>query len=128
VRDYRLAAKRLYAGEAVGRHPANAGGAFTDIPLIVVKEKKITNERFDSHIEKYKDRDAINDNARVQVFCEGKTAASAGTEVTFDEKLDEMAAKHVKEYGKQKMSRFCRKSTASTGCTSASYAAGSGFA
>ena len=70
--------------------------AFTGTPLIVVKDKKTTAERFGEYIDKYKLQDAVNDGATVQILYEGKTADTAVKDkAKFDEKVDELAQKHV---------------------------------
>ncbi len=70
--------------------------AFTGTPLIVVKDKKKTVERFGQYIDKYKLQDAVDDNATVQILYQGKTADSAVTHKhEFDTKVDELAEEHV---------------------------------
>ena len=70
--------------------------AFTGTPLIVVKDKKKTIERFGEYIDKYKLQDAVDDGVTVQILYEGKTADSAiGHKHEFDTKTDELAEKHV---------------------------------
>ena len=51
--------------------------AFTGTPLIVVKDKKTTAERFGKYIDKYRLQDAVDDGVTVQILYEGKTADSA---------------------------------------------------
>ena len=51
--------------------------AFTGTPLIVVKDKKTTTQRFGQYIDKYKLQDAVDDGATVQILYEGKTADTA---------------------------------------------------
>ena len=51
--------------------------AFTGTPLIVVKDRKTTPERFGQYIDKYKLQDAVDDGATVQILYEGKTASTA---------------------------------------------------
>ncbi len=71
--------------------------AFTGTPLIVVKDKKQTVERFGQYIDKYKLQDAVDDNATVQILYEGRTADSAiDHKHEFDTKVDELAERHVK--------------------------------
>ncbi|NQU24700.1 MAG: type I restriction endonuclease subunit R [Candidatus Nealsonbacteria bacterium] len=70
--------------------------AFTGTPLIVVKDKKKTVERFGQYIDKYKLQDAVDDNATVQILYEGRTADSAiDHKHEFDTKVDELAETHV---------------------------------
>ena len=70
--------------------------AFTGTPLIVVKGKEKTVERFGHYIDKYKLQDAVDDKATVQILYEGKTADSAVTHKhEFDTKVDELAEEHV---------------------------------
>ena len=70
--------------------------AFTGTPLIVVKDRKQTVERFGQYIDKYKLQDAVDDGATVQILYEGKTADSAiGHKHEFDAKVDELAQQHV---------------------------------
>jgi type I restriction enzyme R subunit len=70
--------------------------AFTGTPLIRVKDKKQTKERFGDYIDKYKLQDAVDDNATVQILYQGKTADSAVTHKhEFDTKVDELAEEHV---------------------------------
>ena len=65
--------------------------AFTGTPLIVVKDKKKTVERFGDYIDKYKLQDAVDDGATVQILYEGKTADSAiDHKHEFDTKVDEL--------------------------------------
>ncbi len=71
--------------------------AFTGTPLIVVKDKKKTVERFGQYIDKYKLQDAVDDNATVQILYEGRTADSAiDHKHEFDTKVDDLAETHVK--------------------------------
>jgi type I restriction enzyme R subunit len=71
--------------------------AFTGTPLIEVKGKKKTTDRFGQYIDKYKLQDAVDDGATVQILYEGKTADTAVKDKTkFDRKVDELAADHVK--------------------------------
>lgn len=70
--------------------------AFTGTPLIVVKEKKKTVERFGKYIDKYRLQDAVDDGVTVQILYEGKTADSAVShKAAFDEKVNELAEQHV---------------------------------
>ncbi|QDU94102.1 N-6 DNA methylase [Lignipirellula cremea] len=70
--------------------------AFTGTPLIVVKDKKKTVDRFGKYIDKYKLQDAVDDGATVQILYEGKTPDSAiDRKHEFDTKVDELAKKHV---------------------------------
>ncbi|MEI8372804.1 MAG: HsdR family type I site-specific deoxyribonuclease [Planctomycetota bacterium] len=70
--------------------------AFTGTPLILVKNKKTTIERFGQYIDKYKLQDAVDDGATVQILYEGKTADTAIKDKTkFDEKVDTLAKEHV---------------------------------
>ena len=70
--------------------------AFTGTPLIVVKDKKTTTERFGKYIDKYRLQDAVDDGVTVQILYEGKTADSAVShKAKFDEKVDQLAAQHV---------------------------------
>ncbi len=70
--------------------------AFTGTPLIVVKDKKTTVERFGNYIDKYKLQDAVDDGTTVQILYEGKTADTAVKDkAKFDEKVDTLASKHV---------------------------------
>ena len=70
--------------------------AFTGTPLIVVKDKKTTAERFGEYIDKYKLQDAVDDGTTVQILYEGKTADTAVKDkAKFDDKVDELAQKHV---------------------------------
>lgn len=70
--------------------------AFTGTPLIVVKDKKQTVQRFGSYIDKYKLRDAVDDGATVQILYEGKTADSAiDHKHEFDTKVEDLAQSHV---------------------------------
>ncbi len=70
--------------------------AFTGTPLIVVKDKKTTTQRFGSYIDKYKLQDAVDDGATVQILYEGKTADTALKEKSkFDDKVDAVAEKHI---------------------------------
>jgi type I restriction enzyme R subunit len=70
--------------------------AFTGTPLIVVKDKKKTVERFGKYIDKYRLQDAVDDGVTVQILYEGKTADSAVShKAAFDEKVNELAEQHV---------------------------------
>jgi type I restriction enzyme, R subunit len=70
--------------------------AFTGTPLIKVKDRKTTAQRFGEYIDKYKLQDAVNDGATVQILYEGKTADTAVKDkAQFDDKVDELAQKHV---------------------------------
>lgn len=74
--------------------------AFTGTPLIEVKDGKIvsqrTSKRFGEYIDKYKLQDAVDDGATVQILYEGKTADTAVKDkAKFDDKVDELAQKHV---------------------------------
>ena len=74
--------------------------AFTGTPLLEIKDKKImahrTTKRFGTYIDKYKLQDAVNDGTTVQILYEGKTADTAVKDkAKFDEKVDELAQKHV---------------------------------
>ena len=70
--------------------------AFTGTPLIVVKDKKQTVDRFGTYIDKYKLQDAVDDGATVQILYEGKTADSAiERKAEFDQKVDTLARTHV---------------------------------
>ena len=70
--------------------------AFTGTPLIVVKDKKTTIERFGNYIDKYKLQDAVDDGTTVQILYEGKTADTAVKDkAKFDERVDTLASKHV---------------------------------
>lgn len=71
--------------------------AFTGTPLIVVKDRKTTRERFGEYIDKYRLQDAVDDGATVQILYEGKTASTAVKEKTkFDVEVDGLAESHVK--------------------------------
>lgn len=70
--------------------------AFTGTPLIVVKDKKKTVERFGKYIDKYRLQDAVDDGVTVQILYEGKTADSAVShKAAFDEKVNQLAEQHV---------------------------------
>lgn len=70
--------------------------AFTGTPLIVVKDKKTTAERFGEYIDKYKLQDAVDDGTTVQILYEGKTADTAVKDkAKFDDKVESLAQKHV---------------------------------
>lgn len=70
--------------------------AFTGTPLIVVKDKKKTTERFGKYIDKYRLQDAVDDGVTVQILYEGKTADSAVShKAAFDTKVNQLAAEHV---------------------------------
>lgn len=70
--------------------------AFTGTPLIIVKDKKTTEERFGTYIDKYKLQDAVDDGATVQILYEGKTADTAVKDkYKFDQKVDQLAEEHV---------------------------------
>ena len=70
--------------------------AFTGTPLIKVKNRETTSERFGDYIDKYKLQDAVADKATVQILYEGKTADTAVMDKPkFDEKVDELATKHI---------------------------------
>ncbi len=70
--------------------------AFTGTPLIVVKDKKKTVERFGKYIDKYRLQDAVDDGVTVQILYEGKTADSAMSHKSdFDEKVNQLAEQHV---------------------------------
>jgi type I restriction enzyme R subunit len=70
--------------------------AFTGTPLIVVKDKKKTVERFGKYIDKYRLQDAVDDGVTVQILYEGKTADSAVSHKSeFDEKVNQLAEQHV---------------------------------
>ncbi len=70
--------------------------AFTGTPLIVVKDKKKTVERFGKYIDKYRLQDAVDDGVTVQILYEGKTADSAVSQkAAFDEKVNQLAEQHV---------------------------------
>ncbi len=70
--------------------------AFTGTPLIVVKDKKKTIERFGNYIDKYRLQDAVDDGVTVQILYEGKTADTTLTnKPDFDNKVDQLADKHV---------------------------------
>jgi len=70
--------------------------AFTGTPLIVVKDKKKTVDRFGGYIDKYKLQDAVDDGVTVQILYEGKTADSAiEHKYEFDKKVDRVAEQHV---------------------------------
>lgn len=74
--------------------------AFTGTPLIEKQDGKVvahkTAKRFGEYIDKYKLQDAVNDGATVQILYEGKTADTAVKDkAKFDEKVDELAQKHV---------------------------------
>lgn len=70
--------------------------AFTGTPLIVVKDKKKTTERFGKYIDKYRLQDAVDDGVTVQILYEGKTADSAVShKAAFDEKVNQLAEQHV---------------------------------
>ena len=76
--------------------PNAARLAFTGTPLIRVKDKKKTVERFGDYIDKYKLQDAVDDGATVQILYEGKTADSAiDHKHDFDVKIDALAEDHV---------------------------------
>ena len=63
--------------------------AFTGTPLIVVKGKKTTAERFGKYIDKYKLQDAVDDGTTVQILYEGKTPDTAVKDkAKFDQKVD----------------------------------------
>lgn len=70
--------------------------AFTGTPLIVVKNKKKTTERFGKYVDKYRLQDAVDDGVTVQILYEGKTADSAVSHKSdFDDKVDGLAEQHV---------------------------------
>jgi len=70
--------------------------AFTGTPLIVVKDKKTTIERFGRYIDKYRLQDAVDDGVTVQILYEGKTADSAVShKAEFDDKVNKLAQEHV---------------------------------
>jgi len=70
--------------------------AFTGTPLIVVKDKQQTIERFGQYIDKYRLQDAVDDGVTVQILYEGKTADSAVSHKSeFDAKVNELAEQHV---------------------------------
>jgi type I restriction enzyme R subunit len=70
--------------------------AFTGTPLIVVKDKKTTDERFGGYIDKYRLQDAVDDGATVQILYEGKTADTAiKNKHKFDTEADRLAREHV---------------------------------
>jgi type I restriction enzyme, R subunit len=70
--------------------------AFTGTPLIVVKDKKQTIERFGDYIDKYRLQDAVDDGVTVQILYEGKTADSAVSHKSqFDAKVNELAQQHI---------------------------------
>jgi type I restriction enzyme R subunit len=70
--------------------------AFTGTPLIVVKDKMLTVERFHGYIDYYKLQDAVDDGATVQILYEGKTADSAiDRKHEFDTKIDDLAKNHI---------------------------------
>ena len=70
--------------------------AFTGTPLIIVKDRKTTAERFGQYIDKYKLQDAVDDGATVQILYEGKTADAAVKDKSkFDSDADKVARKHV---------------------------------
>lgn len=72
--------------------------AFTGTPLIKVKDKKTTAQRFGDYIDKYKLQDAVDDGATVQILYEGKTADTAVKDKSkFDAKVDELARTHVEK-------------------------------
>lgn len=70
--------------------------AFTGTPLILVKDKKKTVERFGHYIDKYKLQDAVDDGATVQILYEGKTSdAAIDRKYELDSKVAELAEEHV---------------------------------
>ena len=70
--------------------------AFTGTPLIAVKDKKQTVDRFGTYIDKYKLQDAVEDGATIQILYEGKTADSTmNQKADFDQKVDDLARSHV---------------------------------
>lgn len=70
--------------------------AFTGTPLIVVKDKDKTIDRFGPYIDKYKLQDAVADGVTVQIVYEGKTVDSAVSHKSeFDQKVDDLAKQHV---------------------------------
>lgn len=74
--------------------------AFTGTPLIEKQDGKVvghkTAKRFGEYIDKYRLQDAVDDGATVQILYEGKTADTAvRNKAEFDEKVDELAQKHV---------------------------------
>jgi len=71
--------------------------AFTGTPLIRVKDKKKTVDRFGDYIDKYKLQDAVDDGATIQILYEGKTSDSAINEkCEFDSKVNQVAEEIVK--------------------------------
>lgn len=79
-----------------GAFPQATRLAFTGTPLIVVKDKKTTAERFGKYIDKYRLQDAVDDGVTVQILYEGKTADSAVSHKSaFDEKVNRLAEQHV---------------------------------
>ena len=86
--------------------------AFTGTPLIVVKDKKTTAERFGEYIDKYKLQDAVDDGTTVQILYEGKTADTAVKDkAKFDDKVERLAQKHVASqmHKSENISRIRRK-------------------
>ena len=72
-----------------GAFPQATRLAFTGTPLIRVKGKEKTVDRFGDYIDKYKLQDAVADGTTVQILYEGKTAETAIDEkVNFDAKVD----------------------------------------
>jgi type I restriction enzyme R subunit len=70
--------------------------AFTGTPLILVKDKKKTVERFGKYIDKYRLQDAVDDGVTVQILYEGKTSDSAiSNKAAFDQKVAVLAEEHV---------------------------------
>jgi type I restriction enzyme R subunit len=70
--------------------------AFTGTPLIRVKDKKKTVDRFGEYIDKYKLQDAVDDGATIQILYEGKTSDAAIYEKSeFDNKVNKMAEEIV---------------------------------
>ena len=70
--------------------------AFTGTPLIVVKDKKQTVDRFGQYIDKYKLQDAVDDGATIQILYEGRTAdAAIDRKHEFDKKVAEHAEQFV---------------------------------
>jgi type I restriction enzyme R subunit len=91
--------------------PSASRLAFSGTPLIVVKDKKTTAQRFGQYIDKYKLQDAVDDGATVQILYEGKTADNAVKDkAKFDEKVDELAKQHVtKQMQKDQNLQLVRK-------------------
>jgi type I restriction enzyme R subunit len=69
--------------------------AFTGTPLIVIKDRQQTVQRFGQYIDTYKLQDAVADNATVQILYEGKTADVA---IARKDELDTKVAEHAAAY------------------------------